>query len=65
MSYRDKVWRTKDGKYIKICDMSTSHIINTLNMIKNKNIIAEKYLQKELRLRKLNRLKNVDSETLF
>jgi hypothetical protein len=34
-------------------------------MIKNKNIIDEKYLQKELRLRKLNRLKNVDSETLF
>lgn len=26
-------WKTKEGKIIKVKDMETSHIINTINMI--------------------------------
>lgn len=34
MSYEKGWWETKDGKRIKIEDMETSHIINTINYLK-------------------------------
>ena len=71
------VWRTSDGREIKIIDMETSHLYNTLNHVKTNEwkfnkmygkIEVDKYISafnQEIRYRKLNRLNNEDSETLF
>lgn len=32
-NHKNVVWKTKEGKVIKVKDMETSHIINTINMI--------------------------------
>jgi hypothetical protein len=69
MSYRDKVWRKKDGSFVKVCEMSTSHIINTIKMLEkkgNKFEVALKTFNQELRYRKLNRIKtNSEEKDLF
>jgi hypothetical protein len=31
---KDIVWTTKDGKKIPVCDMTTAHINNAINMLK-------------------------------
>jgi len=71
------MWQTSDGRDIKIIDMETSHIYNTLKHIERykstfirqhgKKLIDE-YIynfNQEIRYRKLNRLNNEDSEELF
>jgi len=71
------MWKTSDGRDIKIIDMETSHICNTINHIEKhksgfirqhgKKLIDE-YIHdfnQEIRYRKLNRLNNEDSEELF
>lgn len=32
-------WTTREGKRIKICDMSDRHLINSYNMLANKLIV--------------------------
>ena len=39
-----KTWKTKDGRQIEIKDMETSHIKNTLAMLKRKGFISPKTL---------------------
>ena len=34
----ERIWRTKEGKSIKVKDMTTQHIINTLNAIEDGKI---------------------------
>lgn len=31
-----KKWRTKDGRLIRICDMSDSHLVNTIQLIRKR-----------------------------
>ena len=31
-----RIWQMKNGEYIKVCDMTDSHIKNTINMLKRK-----------------------------
>lgn len=40
-------WKTKDGKYISISEMTTQHIVNCLNIIEKSNYRwrPEYYLQ--------------------
>lgn len=33
MNYKEDYWCTKEGKYIRICDMETKHIINTIKYL--------------------------------
>lgn len=60
MEYRlgYKIWVTKDGKELKIKDMETSHIINTIKMInRNKWCYAYEYtklFEEELKARGIN-----------
>jgi len=37
-----KIWKTKDGKNLKIKDMDTKHIKNCLKMLKERNFISIK-----------------------
>lgn len=52
----DNLWMTNDGKIIKIENMTTNHIINCLNFLRNKpGDIAEMYydlFSKELKRRR-------------
>lgn len=42
----EAIWKTKEGKEIKICDMETSHIENSINMMKRKGFVnREEYLE--------------------
>lgn len=41
-------WRTKDGKRIDVCDMSTEHIRAALAMLERKNYIGVRELAAEL-----------------
>jgi len=34
-------WTTKDGEVLNICEMSTQHIVNTLNMLRGKKNPSE------------------------
>jgi len=74
MHNRDVIWKTADGRCLKLRDMTSSHLDNAYKYI-NKNIAAynQKYGKKtikklknnmlqEIRLRKLNRLKNNEEE---
>lgn len=36
MHNRDLIWKTKDDRKLKISEMSSSHITNTINFIKKK-----------------------------
>lgn len=78
MYNRDLTWKTKDDRVLKIKDMSSSHISNTINFIKkNRNSYIQKFgeskvndylysFKQEIRFRKLNRLKMDDNdEELF
>jgi hypothetical protein len=31
-----KVWKQKDGKKIRICDMTDKHLVNSLNLVERK-----------------------------
>lgn len=68
MDFRDYIWQTEDGNYLKIKDMSTRHIENTINFLKRKGA-DEKTLNRfnqELRIRKLNHIENdPDNQDLF
>ena len=41
-------WRTKDGTEVKLSEMSTSHLINTINWLKQRiyeeEIVRENYI---------------------
>ena len=41
-------WRTKDGTEVKLSEMSTSHLLNTINLLKNRiheeEIVMENYV---------------------
>ena len=41
-------WKTKEGKLIEVKDMSTSHIKNSLAMLKRKGFIAQSTLKSYL-----------------
>ena len=36
-----KLWRTKDGQKIRICDLDSEHIVNILNMMKQSAIARQ------------------------
>lgn len=77
MRDRNLTWLTSDGRDIKIIDMETAHLCNTLNHIKNNEWKfnrkygkpeVDKYISnfsQEIRHRKLNRLNNKNTEELF
>lgn len=78
MHNRDLVWTTRERRNIKIRDMQSSHLENTIRFINNHidaynkkfSITGTEYIihcmKQELRLRKLNKL-NIESnnEDLF
>lgn len=41
-SHEVKYWKTKDGRKIKIVDMTTSHITNSINLLKR---VHARYIQ--------------------
>lgn len=78
MSSNELMWGTKDGRSLKIKDMTSDHLTNTLNYIdkryneyvkkfgKEKVIQYKKAMNKEIRLRKLNRLNlDINDDNLF
>lgn len=78
MELRDLMWKTKDGKRIKIKDLETAHLENIPGHIKKRwgayisqygEARLKQYLQainQEIRLRKINRLNNnPDNSELF
>lgn len=78
MSSNELVWGTKDGRSLKIKEMTSDHLTNTLNYInkrhdeyvkkfgKEKIIQYKKAMTKEIRLRKLNRLNlDINDDNLF
>lgn len=78
MHNRDLVWRTADGRDLKLKDMTSNHLTNVLKHI-DKNLSAfvtkfgtkkvEKYkktINQEIRYRKLQRIKlNNEEQDLF
>ena len=77
MHNRDFIWKTAEGRRLKIKDMSSSHLTNTLNKVKRevkkfeavlgvkKTKETKKVLQQEIRFRKLNRIKIDNEDELF
>ena len=78
MHNRDMIWTTSEGKRCRICDLSSTHLVNIINHIeKNKNNFlimfgdqTLKYylfnIRQEIRLRKLNTIESSkDEENLF
>lgn len=68
MHNRNEIWHTKDGRSLKLRDISSMHLENILNYIERDKVRLNKYknnflidLKQEIRLRKLNRLSNDDS----
>ena len=45
MRKQTKLWKTKDGRKIRICDMSDSHLINTIKFL---NRAAENVRNEEI-----------------
>lgn len=39
-----KIWTTKDGKKIRVCDLADSHLINILNMLNRKYNFTLRYI---------------------
>ena len=63
MHNRDTIWTTVKGKRVKIRDLSSSHLMNIINFLKDKkktemNDVKLKTLKQELRFRKLNSIEN-------
>jgi len=74
MHNRNMIWKTKDGRRLKIKDMSYSHLENILKHInKNNDSLIKMYsentwkfnINQELRLKKLNIIENSDNDELF
>lgn len=78
MHNRDMKWKTKEGKVLKIRDISSDHLVNILHHIENNvGIFNSRWgkesidnwihnIEQEIRLRKLNRLGNSEEdEELF
>lgn len=76
MHNRQLVWITREGKHIKLEDMTSSHLNNLyfyLKNNKNKILLSRKEykdymfnIKQELRLRKLNRIEmSQDEDKLF
>ena len=76
MHNRDLMWKTSDGRSLKLREITSSQLVNILIHIEN-NIYAfeqkfgkekidfyKKTILQEIRLRKLNRIK-IDEENLF
>lgn len=55
-----KVWQTKDGRKIKIEDMETSHIENTINYLSRNDKVVPELMYTVLMIRK--QLEKVKSE---
>ena len=74
MHNRDLVWKTKEGKKVKIRNMSSLHLVNLSNFIDKKILVLNKRygvnktntfkhaILQEIRLRKLNILKISQNE---
>lgn len=77
MHNRDFIWHTKEGKKIKIKDLSSKHLSNIFKYIKdNEKLYREYYgekqfkrlkfsIEQEIRFRKLNRIKMDNQDNLF
>lgn len=77
MHDRDLVWIKANGEHIKIRNMTSSHLINILNLLerdftkfvsiygKNKMLKAKKNIKQEIRYRKINRINMENNNELF
>lgn len=78
MHNRDMIWKTSDGRKLKIRDITSAHLCNILTFIDQhiesynqyfgkKKIKETKYnINQEIRYRKLNRIKvNNEEDKLF
>lgn len=78
MNNSELIWRTKDGRSLKIKEMTSDHLTNTLNYIdKRYNEYVQKFgikkvelyknaMNQEIRLRKLNRINlDINDDNLF
>lgn len=78
MSNSELIWRTKDGRSLKIKEMTSDHLTNSLKYIDNrydayvnkfgKKQVEEykKAMNQEIRLRKLNRINlDINDDNLF
>lgn len=78
MKNSELTWRTKDGRTLKIKEMTSDHLTNTLNYIdKRYNEYVQKFgakkveqykkaMNQEVRMRKLNRLNlDINDDNLF
>jgi hypothetical protein len=78
MDNSELIWRTKDGRSLKIKEMTSDHLTNTLNYIDKryneyvqnfgtkKVELYKKAMNQEIRLRKLNRINlDINDDNLF
>ena len=77
MKNRDLIWKTSDGKEIKLRNMTTVHLLNSYNFLlkkvdtykhiygKKKFKIMKYSFEQEIRLRKLNRIQLEENDQLF
>lgn len=43
---QDTVWRTKDGRTVLVSNMSTSHVVNAINLIERSSGWRQEYLER-------------------